>query len=403
MCSEWIIDNLLTEDTVHSINALPHITPVIPYDAPSRSTTDSSYSSPIIARTGRPIDAPSFSPASNSNSSISFDYLLENHQQAVSPSAHGGTQIFQPSHKKIRPLLFNRGARTIKKSIVNEHRYWVRMDNKLDRRSHLQLLNAQLGKQPCSSISVCSSDSRDITMKEAQDTMGIFSENRAASKLVKETPSFDGYWAYFFPLSDIDSVWRTMVNAVTCHNKLEVFEIRVCRSNTYTPTNNNMMANYETFRQLKMQDDATREPRVSPDHFPVCVIVPCKSAKDIRSVGEALVACLRLQESIFYRSFSPKIVDDFCDGWKDEDEPAAEEEAHKPVMVHSKHDHLANGEYMLTREKKVMVITPDEININNNRRVGEKRPIWDCHTQESVHYESNLFRVEGVVWKRVQE
>mmetsp|Transcript_107 Transcript_107/g.165 ORF Transcript_107/g.165 Transcript_107/m.165 type:complete len:430 (-) Transcript_107:225-1514(-) len=200
-----------------------------------------------------------------------------------------------------------------------EKRYWVRFDDQIMAKSHLELLNIGLEKTAHTSVSLLSSDARFVCENEAMRKLSEYTKNAktvnsslhdnnktengniknkrtsimrdAMEKITNEKQNIEqiGYWAHFFDIQDVDEVWRGMLSAFAVEKKFgeaTTFEIRSCSGGA---SNN---------RAFDIQSE-TQRGRGLPS---ICVIVPCKGTEDeIFAVGSNLMSTLLLTNPIYYR------------------------------------------------------------------------------------------------------
>ncbi|GBG24351.1 Hypothetical Protein FCC1311_005692 [Hondaea fermentalgiana] len=204
----------------------------------------------------------------------------------------------------------------------DEPRFWVRFDDKVMLKSHLELLNISLKGCAHRSVGVLNLSSHLIEKTEAARRLLRWSKaattrerprtclfptqthnnnnnnktdtsnaGTAATAIPKdaEEPFHMGYWSHFFDSDDIDEVWRAMCSAhLTTRSPFgEYFEIRSCRGTGQDDSQ-------ESFDTLSAMPRARRGG--------ICAIVPCPHHEPaLLAVGSALSKALILRSPVYYR------------------------------------------------------------------------------------------------------
>ncbi|OQR99603.1 hypothetical protein THRCLA_06447 [Thraustotheca clavata] len=177
----------------------------------------------------------------------------------------------------------------------------------------IELLNISLSKVAHSRIVLLNKKVTTIDKATAEIKLhGLGHESPLTLKRKRNVDSPDvdssdeGYFAYFFPITDIDMVWRSVLHAHLFNQRFgEVIEFHTAASgvlskrdfdelhhiHTHTPRSNAL-----TFSSLPGQAQLT-----------CCLILPCQATEDeIFRVGKNVFGLLNLTGSLYYRSSSDR-------------------------------------------------------------------------------------------------
>eukprot|EP00516_Mucochytrium_quahogii_P007089 CAMPEP_0203751244 /NCGR_PEP_ID=MMETSP0098-20131031/5345_1 /ASSEMBLY_ACC=CAM_ASM_000208 /TAXON_ID=96639 /ORGANISM=" , Strain NY0313808BC1" /LENGTH=411 /DNA_ID=CAMNT_0050640871 /DNA_START=471 /DNA_END=1707 /DNA_ORIENTATION=+ len=210
---------------------------------------------------------------------------------------------------------------SIDESSNGARRYWVRFDDAVMLKTHIELLNIILKKCAHHSVSLLNANADLISRDEAIDRFMEYSgpckcrfgankekENSSSSSSgpysatdavhsinhTKKSSCKEGYWAHFFDIDDVDEVWRSACSAhLFGQRKIgTVFEIRSCTPEPDMPPDKfDMISSYSKSRRS----------------CSVCLVVPCENeVSAIQAVGVEIVKMLLLKECIYYRHTDPK-------------------------------------------------------------------------------------------------
>eukprot|EP00943_MAST-04B_sp_MAST-4B-sp1_P004979 g4979.t1 len=194
--------------------------------------------------------------------------------------------------------------------------YWVLFDNQIMKKSHIDLLNVQLSKTSHSRVAILSQDATILSKDEAsvifaryfhgnwdnrkdtnydlvqneRESMFLFhknSEDRKKNKIIND----HGFWAQYFSVNDLNTVWRTLVAQTFFWG--DRFVATVSAIKVVAPTDGLITSNRLTFDGAMY--DTERGVRNAMERNCV-IIVPCKV--DDAEIYRHGVSLLSIQSNI---------------------------------------------------------------------------------------------------------
>ncbi|KAF0682399.1 Aste57867_25487 [Aphanomyces stellatus] len=205
-----------------------------------------------------------------------------------------------------------------------EQRFWVAFDDQIMQKSMIELLNISLSKLAHHRVALLNTAVADKAAAEAKlhlqaaaappptDTASMpvvvappVSMRAKRSHETMEQADAPGYFAHFFPASDLDMVWRSVLHGHLLNRRFgELLEFRSAASATTKKRDFDELVHIHTH----MGRLPTRQHFGLSTEIKCCLLLP-SATSDIFRVGKNIHSLLTIAGSLYYRAHATIVED----------------------------------------------------------------------------------------------
>ncbi|KAG9404473.1 hypothetical protein AC1031_004680 [Aphanomyces cochlioides] len=216
------------------------------------------------------------------------------------------------------PALTNRTKIAPTDSNGNEPRFWVAFDNQVMQKSMIELLNISLSKFAHHRVAVLNTASIDKATAESKllpttsstpssPSPPSTTESRPTkrSHAAMENADVDGFFAYFFPVNDLDMIWRSVLHGHLLNRRFgELLEFRSASCATTKKRDFDELVNIYTHlgRLPSLHRQQLAATGLSTE-VKCCLLLPCSATStDMFRVGKNVHSLLNINGSLYFRA-----------------------------------------------------------------------------------------------------